>query len=71
MRIPEAIKINTINNDHNPDYTDADREQAHQLGVEALARLTQLRDFLSGLSVVQLLLLPSRIRALLPSETDQ
>lgn len=36
MTIDEAIKINTINNDHNPDYTDDERQQAHQLGIEAL-----------------------------------
>ena len=36
MKLEKAIEILTINNDHNPNYTDADREKAHQLGIEAL-----------------------------------
>ena len=36
MKIDEAIDILTIHNDHNPDFTDAERRQAHQLGIEAL-----------------------------------
>ena len=36
MSIDEAIKILTIHNDHNPDFTDAQRQEAHQLGIEAL-----------------------------------
>ncbi len=38
MRIGVAIRILTIHNDHNPDFTDAEREEAHQLGIEALKR---------------------------------
>ena len=39
MTINKAIVIMTINNDHNPDYTDAERREAHQLGIEALQRV--------------------------------
>lgn len=44
MTLEEAIKINTINNDHNPNYTDAQREQAHRLGIEALEEIKRARD---------------------------
>ena len=44
ITIDEAIKILTINNEHNPDYTDADREAAHQLGIEALKRIKDYRE---------------------------
>jgi len=43
MIIDKAIKILTINNDHNPDFTDADRRDAHQLGIEALKRCKEAR----------------------------
>ncbi|MBA7588193.1 hypothetical protein ES708_30244 [subsurface metagenome] len=43
MTIDQAIKILTINNDHNPDFTDAERQEAHQLGIEALKRIVYLR----------------------------
>jgi len=36
MKLAKAIEILTIHNDHNPNYTDAEREEAHQLGIEAL-----------------------------------
>jgi len=39
MKLDTAIEIQTINNDHNPDYTDADREKAHQIGIEAMKRI--------------------------------
>jgi len=39
MTLDEAIEILTIHNDHNPDYTDQDRRDAHQLGIEALKRV--------------------------------
>ena len=56
MTIDEAIKILTIHNDHNPNFTDADRRDAHQLGIEALKRVEEERtgyetfapDFLPG-----------------------
>ena len=38
MKVSKAIEILTIHNDHNPDYTDLDRRDAHQLGIEALKR---------------------------------
>ena len=43
MTLERAIEINTINNDHNPNYTDAERCQAHQLGIEALKVLDLAR----------------------------
>jgi len=36
MKLEKVIEILSIHNDHNPDYTDAEREEAHQLGIEAL-----------------------------------
>ena len=42
--INEAIEILTIHNDHNPNFTDADREEAHQLGIEALKHFQYYRD---------------------------
>ena len=39
MKIEKAIEILTVHNDHNPNFTDADREEAHQLGIEALERI--------------------------------
>ncbi len=36
MKLERAIKILTIHNDHNPDFTDAERREAHQLSIEAL-----------------------------------
>jgi len=43
MTIDKAIEILTINNDHNPTFTDAEREQALQLGIEALNRIITSR----------------------------
>ena len=43
MNLPKAIEIQTIHNDHNPNFTDAEREEAHQLGIEALKNLIQQR----------------------------
>lgn len=45
MYLDEAIEILTIDNDHNPDFTDAEREQARQLGIEALRRLQWYRKY--------------------------
>ena len=39
MKLEKAIKILTIHNDHNPDFTDADRRNAHNLGIEALKQV--------------------------------
>jgi len=36
MTKDKAIEILTINNDHNLDFTDAEREVAHQMGIGAL-----------------------------------
>jgi len=36
MKLDKAIEILTIHNDHNSNFTDAEREEAHQLGIEAL-----------------------------------
>jgi|GEM_PF-2192318 len=36
ITIDKAIEILTINNDHNPNFTDAERRAAHQVGIEAL-----------------------------------
>jgi len=44
MNIDKAIEILTIHNDHNPNYTDAERKQAHQLGIRALKRVKAIRD---------------------------
>ncbi len=43
MTIDEAIRILTIHNDHNPNITDAERNEAHQLGIEALKRIKETR----------------------------
>ncbi len=43
MKISKAIEINTIHNDHNPNFTDAEREEAHQLGIEALKKIQDIR----------------------------
>ena len=43
MTIDEAIEIETIHNDHNPDFTDAQRRVAHQLGIEALKAVKECR----------------------------
>ncbi len=43
MKLDKAIEINSIHNDHNPNFTDTEREQAHQLGIEALKRIIVLR----------------------------
>ncbi len=43
MKLEKAIEIETIHNDHNPNFTDAERREAHQLGIEALKRLQELR----------------------------
>jgi len=48
MKLDKAIEILTIHNDHNPNFTDAEREEAHQLGIEALTRLERLRDIYGG-----------------------
>ncbi|GAJ02143.1 unnamed protein product [marine sediment metagenome] len=43
MKLEEAIEIETIHNDHNPDFTDAEREEAHQLLIEAGKRIIKVR----------------------------
>ena len=60
MRLDEAITISTIHNDHNPNYTDAQREAAHQLGIEALKRERECRENM-----------PREEWLLLPGETEE
>ena len=43
MKLERAIEIETIHNDHNPNITDAEREEAHQLGIEAMKYLRHAR----------------------------
>ena len=43
MTLDQAIKIQTIHNDHNPNFTDAQRREAHQLGIEALKWVKRYR----------------------------
>ncbi len=44
MRLEKAIEIETIHNDHNPNFTDAERNEAHQLGIEAMKCVDRLRS---------------------------
>jgi len=44
MKLDKAIEILTIHNDHNPNFTDAEREEAHQLGIEALEAIIEWRS---------------------------
>ncbi len=60
MKIEKAIEILTINNDHNPDFTDAERRDAHQLGIEALKREREHRLYETY-----------GTRLLLPGETEE
>lgn len=51
MDIRKAIEILTVHNDHNPNFTDAERREAHQLGIEALKRIIESHEddpFLPG-----------------------
>jgi len=43
LKIDKAIEILTIHNDHNPNITDAERREAHQLGLEALKQVKESR----------------------------
>lgn len=43
MTLKQAIEIETIHNDHNPNFTEAERRAAHQLGIEALKLIYELR----------------------------
>ena len=44
MKIGKAIEIQTIHNDHNPNFTDAERREAHQLSIEALKRCKYIAE---------------------------
>ena len=59
MKIDKAIEILTIHNDHNPNFTDAERREAHQLGIEALKRIKSFRTNMGSQKFWQL-----------PGETD-
>ncbi len=49
MKISKAIAILTIHNDHNLIFTDDERREAHQLGIEALKHhRDQTRHLRSG-----------------------
>ena len=54
MNISKAIEIQTIHNDHNPNFTDAERREAHQLGIEALKAIREYlkRPFYSFLKLL-------------------
>jgi len=43
MKLSKAIEIQKVHNDHNPNFTDAEREEAHQLGIEAMQTILELR----------------------------
>lgn len=43
MLLEKAIEILSINNDHNPNFTDTEKREAHQLSIEALQRILELR----------------------------
>ncbi len=58
MKLKTAILVLTIHNEHNPDITATDREQANQLGIEALKRVEVRRENLSW-----------KFEPLLPGET--
>lgn len=45
MTLDKAIEIQTIHNDHNPDFTDAEREEAHQLSIQAMKHTLFLRKY--------------------------
>lgn len=45
MQLDKAIEILTIHNDHNPNFTDEQRREAHHLGIEALIHLKKQRRF--------------------------
>ena len=59
MKIKEAIEILTINNYHNPNFTDYQRREAHQLGIEALKMWKEHRG--TG-SLTDSLLLPGETK---------
>jgi len=44
ITLEKAIEILTIHNDHNPNFTDAERREAHKLGIEALKRIKHYRE---------------------------
>ena len=43
MKLGKAIEILIIHNDHNPNYADADRRDAYQMGIDALKRVQDMR----------------------------
>ena len=60
MTLDRAIEILTIHNDHNPNFTDAEREVAHQLAIEALKGIKKVRKTLEPY-----------VTALLPGESRE
>ena len=43
MNIDKALEILIIHNDHNPNFTDGQRNEAHRLGIEALKAVKHAR----------------------------
>ena len=60
MKLEKAIFLETIHNDHNPNFTDAEREEAHQLSLEAMKRIKAKRHHY-----------PHTLGKLLPGETEE
>lgn len=60
MTLKEALRIQTIDNDHNPNITDEDRWKAHQLGIEALKQCQRYKEYYAPMTI-----------ALLPGETEE
>lgn len=54
MKIDKAIEILVIHNDHNPDFTDAERQEAHQLGIEALKAVKDSRSLWGNRGISEL-----------------
>lgn len=54
MKLDKAIEILTINNDHNPNFTDADRRDALKMGVEALKYIQRDRRGLADFDIERL-----------------
>jgi len=54
MNLEKAIEILSIHNDHNPNFSDADRREAHQLGIEALKNKLDYRRYGVAFSAILL-----------------
>ena len=54
MILEKAIEIETIHNDHNPNFADAERREAHQLLIEAGKAVLEIRHYPFPDGIVQL-----------------